>query len=566
MQLFLLRSCLLACLGALCAAQTIQPPEVVDRNLSNGIKVLMVERPDAGAVRVGIFVEAGRAATGYLSPAAADLLARSLFRREGDPVLEKDLELTLRQEGAAFEALRLERLRQARRPDRTPSPELASLQTMHQTALATLQERLGPLEAWDPVDALGGTHRAWEVTADYLTTSLDLPAANLAAWCRLEAKALTQPALARFPLEREGLLQQMGRGEPPCPPSLSVLLSMALAGRPYAQASEFHRSDVEALTLEDLRTFGKRVLEPERLILVVVGACRHETLLPVLEQTFGRLGKGSAPEPSHAEGLPFKDDDPANSLESPAGRRLLVSTTAETRIIVGWRIPPASHPDGMALRALGQILAGSPSSRLLQGLVTTRGLAKTLTLELGVPGERDVNLLVINAEPARGHSLGELEQAIEGEVLRLQREPLPEAEVRRAQVQMEALQISQQEDATILVDTLGETQCQRGDWRMAFRSLAAERNLRPSDIQTVARTYLVPLRMTLARFGPDPLLLPMDRTEERLLQVMTALVQRRLNDPVQAQEVLREAIRQLRMLSPTEREQTLKLLEGQVAP
>ena len=72
--------------------------------------------------------------------------------------------------------------------------------------------------------------------------------------------------------------------------------------------------------------------------------------------------------------------------------------------------------------------------------------------------------------------------------------------------------------------------------------------------------------MTIARMGPDPLLLPLDRTESRLLQVLTALLQRKLGDPAQAQAVLRETLRQLRMLSPVEREQTLKLLESQVNP
>jgi hypothetical protein len=198
--------------------------------------------------------------------------------------------------------------------------------------------------------------------------------------------------------------------------------------------------------------------------------------------------------------------------------------------------------------------------------VASRGLAQSLTLSTGVPGERDANLLIIDAEPAPGHSLGELEQAIEGEVLRLQREPLPEAEVRRAQKQLETLQIQVQEDAGVLATTLGVAQCQGGDWRLGFQALAAGQTLRPPEIQAAARTYLVPSRMTIAQFGPDPLLLPRDRTEGRLLQVLSTLVQRRITDSVAAQNVLREALRQLRMLSPAEREQTLKLLEAQVAP
>jgi hypothetical protein len=197
--------------------------------------------------------------------------------------------------------------------------------------------------------------------------------------------------------------------------------------------------------------------------------------------------------------------------------------------------------------------------------VATRGIARSLTIRMGIPGRRDVNLLVIEAVPAEGHSLDELELAIQDEVLRLQREPLTELEVRQAQVQMEADEILVQEDAGTLAEALGEARCQGGDWRSAFRALASG-GLKAAEIQRVARTYLVPARATIAQMGPDPLLLPMDRIENRLLQVLTALVQRKLGNTAQAQIVLREALRQLRMLSGPEREQTLKLLESQVRP
>lgn len=184
---------------------------------------------------------------------------------------------------------------------------------------------------------------------------------------------------------------------------------------------------------------------------------------------------------------------------------------------------------------------------------------------MGVPGRRGVNLLVIEAEPAQGHSIDELEQAIQDEVLRLQREPLIDLEVRQAQVQLEAAEIQVQEDAGTLAEALGAAQCQGGDWRMAFRALETG-GLKAAEVQRVARTYLVPARATIAQFGPDPLLMPRDRTESRLLQVLTALLRRKLGETAQADTVLREALRQLRMLTPAEREQTLKLLEKQVRP
>ena len=569
MRRALLHLALPALVGTLSMAQGLRLPEVSERTLANGIKVLLVERPGLGAVHAAVFIKGGRANTGVLPPAAADLLARTLFRRALPEALEPALEPVLGQEAGAFEALRLDRLARARLPEGAQagaSPDLPSLRALEEAARTSLWKPLGPLETWDPLDTMGATGRSLDVSADYLAHGLDLPVQALLPWCRLEAARLRHPPMARFPLERDRLTLEIDAGSPPSPAALSVLLAMALSGRPYALAAEFHRSQVESLTWKDMETYATWAVVPENTTLVLVGDLKTALVVPQLERTFGLLPKGPGGQ-GHWEGAPvFQASDAVSSVESPGGRRLLVSTTGDSRVFFGWRIPPANHPDWAALRVLSQILGGSPSARLLQNLVETRGLARRLTVRMGVPGRRDVNLLVIEAEPAEGHSLDELEQAIQGEVLRLQREPLSELEVRQAQLQLEAAETLVQEDAAALAMALGAAQCQGGDWRLAFRALEANGRVQPAEIQRVARTYLVPPRVTIAQLGPDPLLLPMDRTENRLLQVLTALVQRKLGDPAQAQAVLREALRQLRMLSPGEREQTLKLLESQVNP
>ena len=569
MRRALLHLALPALVGALGLAQGVRLPDVSERTLANGIKVLLVERPGLGAVHAEVFLRGGRANTGGLPPAAADLLARTLFRRALPEGLEPALEPALGQEAGAFEALRLDRLARARLPegDRGPgSLDLPSLNALEEGARSSLWKPLGPLETWDALDSLGATGRSLEVSADFVAHGLDLPVQALLPWCRIEAARLRRLPMARFPLERDRLALEIDAGTPPSPAALSVLLAMALSGRPYALAAEFHRSQVESLTWKDLEAYARWTVVPESLTLVLVGDLKAALVVPQLERIFGVLPKGPASQ-GRWEGAPvFQASDAVSSVESPGGRRLIASTTGDSRVFFGWRIPPANHPDGSALRALAQILGGAPSSRLIQNLVETRGLARRLTVRLGVPGRRDVNLLVIEAEPAEGHSLDELEQAIQGEILRLQREPLSELEVRQAQLQLEAAETLVQEDAAALAQALGAAQCQGGDWRLAFRALEANGREQPVEIQRVARTYLVPPRVTIAQLGPDPLLLPLDRTESRLLQVLTALVQRKLGDPAQAQAVLREALRQLRMLSPGEREQTLKLLESQVNP
>ena len=546
-------------------AQSVQFPDVLEGTLSNHMKILMVERPGTGSVHAEIFIQGGRVDTGGLPPAAADLLARTLFSRLVPAEMEKDLAPFLRQEGGAFEALRLETLRLGRMPGGAPSQESQTFKAMHEQALAAIVEKLQPLEIWDPLDAIGATRRETWVEADFLSHGLDVPIAQFLAWCQLEAGCLKRLPLGRFPLERQRLAREIDAGTPPSPPALSFLLATALSGHPYAQAGDFKKSSVEALTLEDLNSYAAALVVPEHLTLVLVGDVKRDALMPALERTFGGLSNGRL-SPRKEPSTRFNLDDPAGPLYAPGGRRLTVSTLGQPLLYLGWQVPPANHPDGPALQALAQVLGVSRSSRLQQKLLGPRGVARKLTLKRGVPGERDGNLMLIEAEPAQGRSLEELEQAIQGEVLRLQREPVSESEVRRAQVEMGSSQLMLQEDAAVLAHALGAAHCYGGDWKLGFRALEAGREMLPADIQAAARTYLVPARSTLAQLGPDPLLVPLDRTESRILQLLTALIQHKLGGEAQAQNTLREAMRQMHMLSSVEREQTLKLLEIQVRP
>ena len=541
-------------------AQGAQLPEVVEKTLSNRMRVLVVERA-GGAVHVELFLQGGRAGTGGLPPAAADLLARTLFTQLVPFELDQSLKPALSQEAVSFEALRLARL-----PGKAPGPDGPALLARHEQALAVIRDKVRPLEAWDGLDAIGATNRAVRVEADFLSWSLDLPASAFPAWCLLEAERMKHLPLGRFPLERERLLQEIAAGTPPSPPALSFLLATALSGHPYAQAGDFQRSRVEALTLDDLRLYAASVLLPERMTLVIVGDVKPAQLIPALERIIGGTGHPSSSSQRRSDLLRFNLDDPLGSQDSPGGRRLTVSTLGAPRLLFSWQVPPVGHPDGMAIGILAQVLGGSPSSRLQQKLTGPLGIARSLTLKVGVPGERDGNLMVIEAEPAVGRAVEELEQAVQSEVLRLLREPIAESELHKAQIELETSQLLLQEDAATLAEALGRAYCQGGDWRLAFRALEAGRDMKPAEIQAAARTYLVPARATIAQLGPDPLLVPMDRTESRLLQVLTALVQRKLGGEAQAQNVLREAMRQIRMLSSDEREQTLKLLESQVRP
>ena len=108
--------------------------------------------------------------------------------------------------------------------------------------------------------------------------------------------------------------------------------------------------------------------------------------------------------------------------------------------------------------------------------------------------------------------------------------------------------------------------CQGGDWNLAFRALQRTQDYTQQAIQSIALKYLVPSRSTIVFLEPDPILMPLDALEGRMAEGPTRILSAKLEDPGQVEAVVRDALRQLRMLPQKEREQTLSLLESQVKP
>ena len=219
---------------AITGALPAQGPETTERRLSNGMRVLVVERPSGGMVHAALFVRGGRSDSGGLPPSAVELLARSLFGRCTPADLSPKAEAIVHEEESLYESMRRETLQRSRSEPGAPPPEVAAL---HAQALARLKTEFGDTTSLDLLEQLGVTTRITHTNADFISTSFDLPASQLEPWARLQAKLLNQMNLYRFPLERERWLEDLRRSAL-TDSGLSPLLGSAFVGQPYASAMD----------------------------------------------------------------------------------------------------------------------------------------------------------------------------------------------------------------------------------------------------------------------------------------------------------------------------------------
>ncbi len=510
------------------------------------MRVLVVERPSSGMVHAVLFARGGRSDSGGLPPSAVEVLARSLFGRCTPADFSSRTGAIVHEEEALYESMQREMLQRSRLEPGAPPPEVAAL---HAQAMARLKTEFGDTTSLDFLEQLGVTARICHTNADFISASFDLPANQLEPWARLEARLLSQMNLFRFPLEREHWLEDLRRSAM-TDPGLSPLLGSAFVGQPYASAMDENPGAIAGLTRADAKVLGARMFAPERLLLVAVGDVSAEAIVPVLESSFGQL-----------VGSPEAESFASSSSPSMFTLRLQVSRVAYPRLYMGWRVPPASAMDTLALALVARVL-GQGSSGRLQSLVD-HGMARSVKAELGVPGARALNLLLITAEPEEGHSLAELEMALRGEVLRLMEEMVPGDEFQKVLLQTELQYLSAEEDPANLAAILGAGWAVLGDWRQAFIPAKRLQQMRPEEIQRVTRLHLTMDRAVIGIVEPDRSLSD-DPLDHKLAQALRALALRKGVEPARAEILVQEGLRQIQMLPRDQRSATLKLLDPSV--
>lgn len=533
-------------------AQSPAQPLVQTRRLPNGAQVILVPRRGAAAFHADLFFRQGGVDEPGPLVGATELLARSLFGRTWPEDVDEapGMEELLRQDESLYEELRVARVQQRRGPDPGGDAHVEELEAGLAALREKLRARLSP-EGPDLYEARGGREESAS-TRDMLVAGAELPREAFAFWCRTEAARLKRLQLSRLPFDRDALLEELHRGGYPKDPAVAVLLGAALPGHPYGRDLADYAAQVEAIRRSELKDYARRACSADRMAVVIVGDLDLDEAGPVLDQTLGALP-------------PASDDKEAilPELNPALGDRKVQILGAEPRLLVSWRVPPRTSPDYQALELLAQILAGGPTARLQTRLIQQLGAATELSASLGRPGARYPDLFIIEARPAKGHTLEELEAAIHSEILTLQQEPIPLEEWQKALGQLELANLGTQSDARNLAVAMGMAWVQTGQWRSFFEDPRRYRALGPDALQRAAVTYLLPSHRTTVAVAREAFkdLEPLDL---QVLAVLQTLAQRKVKDPAQREALVTEGLRQLQMLPRAERERTLKLLQSQL--
>lgn len=279
--------------------------------------------------------------------------------------------------------------------------------------------------------------------------------------------------------------------------------SVAWREHPYRLGVIGPKSDLRAMTRENLYDHYKRYYMTNNATLVMVGDFSSSELLDKIHAEFDQHPAGPPPPPLQIEEQPQTGE-----------RRVSVSRPGPTHyVMLAYHAPPGSHVDAAAMVMLSALLGGASSpiawggarglgrsSRLYRALVDGE-IASSMSAgyELTV----DPYLFAIDATLRNGVEPARAESAIVQEIGRIQREGIPADELRRTKRQLHAQVVYSLEGVTNQGFALGFMDLVAGDAAAWETFPAALQSVTPEDVQRVASIYLVDKQRTTGWFMPD---------------------------------------------------------------
>jgi len=334
-------------------------------------------------------------------------------------------------------------------------------------------------------------------SADDCRFVVSLPSNQTELWCWLESERFQRPILREFYLERDAVLEErnMRVDSSPFGTVLEELAASAFRVHPYGRPVIGSRIDIQRYDRASARAFFEANWAPAQCTTAIVGDVDPEALIPMLERYFGRI---PARETARQEVSP--------EPEQRGERRNQVEFPAQPLLAIGWRVPPASHPDSPAVEVAIRLLGAARSSRLERRLIRDEPQCARVFVETGWPGERHSNLAFILAEPLEGADLTEVEASILEEVQALTSEgPDPdelEGVLRVARIEhLRSLRHSHAIAAGLL-----SAQASLGSWRAHFNRTARLEGVTSADVQRVLRERFLKTNssVVLLRAGEEP--------------------------------------------------------------
>jgi len=345
----------------------------------------------------------------------------------------------------------------------------------------------------------GGEENAF-TGQDYTAYFQTMEASRLAVSFELEADRMRNLHLLPEELKKELQVvteeRRMRTDDNPQAKMQEQFMSVAYSNSPYKHPVIGWPSDIANYTVEDLQAWYQRWYAPNNATLVVVGDVQPNAVFELAEEYFGAL------KPSDIK--PLK---PQAEIEQLGVRKMTVKVPAKLpSILMGYKVPvlktATNESDAYALEVLAGVLDGGSSARLSSDLVRGKQIAVAASAGYGLIS-RMSDMFELEATPAEGKTVIELEAALKNEIKKLQQTLISKEELQRIKAQVLASDIFQKDSGFYQAMEIGTLETVGLGWQKANDYVANINKVTAEQVREVAQKYLVEDHLSIAYLEPQ---------------------------------------------------------------
>ncbi len=348
----------------------IQPREV---ELSNGLKLLLVERHEQPTIAAGVFYDVGGVNDPRGKSGIAHMFEHMLFKGSriiGTKNYEAEKPLIEQQDVLRSKMINeMNRMRIMKRRgeiDDVLDPqqwtaEYTSLKKQYDTLIDEQRKYIKDNELFNLYTTNGGAGLNAGTMSDTTLYYVQLPANKLELFFWLESDRMSNGIMREFYVERDNVREErrLRTESTPTGKFREAFEALFWQSHPYGVPVIGWPSEVESITRDDVREFYKIHYPPNNATVVIVGDFDSDKVVGMANRYFGPIPRGAKNPP-----LIITEEPSPISL-----RRMDAEADTNPRVRVRYHTVAIGHKDEAALDVLSGLMSGK-TGRLYKRLVT----------------------------------------------------------------------------------------------------------------------------------------------------------------------------------------------------
>jgi predicted Zn-dependent peptidase len=475
-------------LPAILAAQDLASFEkrVTVKKLSNGLTVVVCERPEAPVFSFFTHVDAGSAQDPTAKTGLAHMFEHMAFKGT-ETIGTKDYaaeKIALEKVEQAYAAYIYERDKRIGRDE----AKVKQLEAAWQAAVKDANQYVVPNQYPQILENNGAEGLNAFTSYDETAYHYSFPENRLELWAYMESERFIHPVMREFYKERNVVIEErrMRTDSNPIGRLLEQFTTAAF------QASQYHRptigwmGDLNTFSATDANLFFHEYYIPSNMVIGVVGDIKAGEAIPIIEKYFGRI-------PSHEKPDERTTTEPPQNSE----RRVVLRESAQPVYLEGYHRPDYLDKDDAVYDAIADLMSAGRTSRLYRSLVRDKKIASDSAGFTGLPGVKYPHLFAFYAFPMPGHKLDEVADAIHAEIERLKNEDVSDQELKMVKTRAKANLLRGLDSNEGLASSLATFESLYDDWRELFGSVDRINKVTKEDIRRIAKQTFVPANRTV---------------------------------------------------------------------